>query len=348
MNSNLAKVQQGSDEVLHDGAVSSGFEVESALMTAVVRLEGSGRPGSEILYSPIIDRPRIVWPGGAAVALWVGLNIEHYQYEPEVAAYINPWPRVPKPPDAMMYSYYDYASRVGFWRMLEVLDKHAIPVTASVNAAVFDHFPEIGAAIAERQWGVMCHGIYNTEYLFGLDVTAERAFFADITATILRHVGRPLKGLLGPAGSATPNTMRLMAEAGLSYCADWAIDDQPFPINVAEGRIVGMPYAFDVNDDGMMALGYGQAGYEAEDFVRVALDQLEILRMEGRESGRVMCLGLHSYVFGHPHRISYLDRLLERLKAEEGLWLTTADEIAEYYLCTYFDEQMDMLRDEHR
>ncbi len=131
-------------------------------------------PGSEVLYSPVTQRPRIVWPEGKRLAVWLAFNIEHYQYLPPDNAYITPWPRVAAPPDLMMYGYYDFANRVGFWRMLEVIDRYGVPMTASVNVAVLDHFPEIRDAIASRGWGVMCHGVYNTEYLFGLDETRER------------------------------------------------------------------------------------------------------------------------------------------------------------------------------
>ena len=291
---------------------------------------------SQIRYSPIIDRAPIEWPGGARIALWVALNLEHYQYLPPHNPYINPWPRVAAAPDTMLYGYYDYANRVGLWRMLEVFDRYQLPVTASLNVAVLDHYPELREAIVSRDWKVMCHGVYNTDYLFGMDRDRERQFFADVTGTVERHTGRPLRGLLGPAGSVTPNTMELMVEAGLSYTADWAIDDQPFPIEVAGGRLVGVPYGFDVNDDAMMALGYGAAGYDAEDFVRIARDQFEVLHAEG---GRVMCMGLHAYVFGHPHRIDHLDRVLDDLLSRDEVWVTTAEEIAEHYLANNYDQE---------
>jgi allantoinase len=299
---------------------------------------------SQILYSPIIDRPPLVWPSDARVALWVALNIEHYQYLPAHNPYINPWPRVAMAPDTMLYSYYDYANRVGFWRMLEVLDRYSVPVTASLNVAVLDHYPEIRDAIVERGWDVMCHGVYNTEYLFGKTPDEEREFFADVTDAVLRHTGRPLRGLLGPAGSVTTNTMELMVDAGLTYTGDWAFDDQPFPINVKNGRLVGVPYGFDVNDDAMMALGYGASGYDAADFVQIAADQFEVLHAEGAESGRVMCVGLHAYVFGHPHRIEYLDRTLDALLSHDGVWATTGGAIANHYLDNYYDDELARLK----
>ena len=71
-------------------------------------------------YLPMIDRPIIRWPNEARVALWIAPNVEHYEYLPPQAPF-DPWPRTPHP-DVQQYSLRDYGNRVGFWRMLEVLD----------------------------------------------------------------------------------------------------------------------------------------------------------------------------------------------------------------------------------
>ena len=86
-----------------------------------------------------------------------------------------------------------------------------------------------------------------------------------------------------------------------------------------------------------MAMGFGAAGYEAEDFVRICVDQFDQLYREGADSGRVMCIALHAYVMGHPHRIKYLDEALTHVLAHKNVWVATGDEIASYYLENYYD-----------
>jgi peptidoglycan/xylan/chitin deacetylase (PgdA/CDA1 family) len=289
-----------------------------------------------IPYLPLTSRPRIRWPNDARVALWVVPNIEHYQYEPPAHAFMRPWPRVPAP-DVAHYSYYDYGNRVGFWRLVEVLDHHRVRATASLNVAVLDLYPEIRDAIVSRDWGIMSHGIFNTSYTFGMSEAEEREYFRDNVETVRRHTDKPLLGMLGPAGSVTPNTMRLMVEHGLIYSADWLIDDQPFPIVVPGGRLVGVPYSNDVNDDSLMAMGFGASGYEVDDFVRICRDQFDRLYTEGETDGRVMCIALHAYVIGHPHRIGYLDEALSYILGHQGVWVATGDEIAAHYLENYYD-----------
>ena len=110
-------------------------------------------------YSPITARPLFKWPGGARIALWVVPNIEHYEYLPGPTRMRNPWPRMPHP-DVLGYSLRDYGNRVGVWRMLDVMDKHKIRCTVSLNLANFEMYPEIMRACEERGYDTLCHGIF--------------------------------------------------------------------------------------------------------------------------------------------------------------------------------------------
>ena len=79
--------------------------------------------------------------------------------------------------------------------------------------------------------------------------------------------------------------------------------------------------------------------YESEYFVEICKAQFDQLYAEGAESGRVMCIALHPYLIGQPHRIRYLDEILSYILSHEGVWQTTADEIARHYIEHHYDEQ---------
>ena len=287
-------------------------------------------------YSPIIERPIIKWPNGARIALWISPNVEHYEYLPDFDGNRNPWPRTPYP-DVQQYSYRDYGNRVGFWRMLEPLDKYNIKCCVSLNMAVLEHFPEIAEAMIQRDWDFMSHGIYNTRFLNTYSQEQEREFYRDCIDTLRRHTGKQLKGMLGPAISATAATPDLMAEAGLIYHTDWVHDDQPVPIKVKSGELVSVPYSIELNDSSVLRDNH----YEGDYFARICKDQFDRLYEEGAESGRVMCIALHPFLIGQPHRIKYLDDILSYIMGHDGVWQTTADEIAEYYIANYYDQVVD-------
>lgn len=283
-------------------------------------------------YSPIIDRPIIKWPNNARVAFWVSPNVEHYEYLPPPQKVQNPWPRTPHP-DVQGYCYREYGNRIGFWRMLEVTDRYDLKCTISLNAAVLDHFPEICDAMVKRDWTYMSHGVYNTRYMTGMTEAEEREFYQDTIDTVKRHTGKRLKGMLGPSVTGTEHTPDLMAEAGFSYHADWFHDDQPFPLHVKKGKLISVPYSIEVNDAPFFI-----RGYEGDAFFQMCKDQFDTLYAEGAQSGRVMCIALHPLLIGQPHRVKYLDKILEYILSHSGVWQTTADEIADYYIANYYDE----------
>ena len=291
-------------------------------------------PPHRVTYLPIVDRPRIRWPNDARVALWIAPNVEHYEYLPPRDPQRNTWTRSPHP-DVQGYGYRDYGNRVGFWRMLDVLDRYGVVATASTNLAVFDHYPEVGAAMVERGWEIMSHGIYNTRYISSIDETAERAFYIECIEALRSHTGQQLRGMLGPAVSNTAGTPDLMAEAGLIYHADWFHDDQPVPLATRSGqRLVSVPYSMELNDVPVFT-----QHYDTDDFVAMARAQLDVLRREADDDagGRVMCVALHPYLMGMPHRADGLAAMLEYLMGHDDVWQTTASQIAQHFIDHHYD-----------
>ena len=291
-------------------------------------------PPYRIDYSPIIDRPPIKWPGGARIALWIAPNVESYEYLPDFDGLREPWPRMVYP-DVQQYSYRDYGNRMGFWRMAEVMDEYGVKCCVSLNLAVLEHFPEIAETMVKRDWDFMSHGIYNTRYINTYSEEQEREFYRDSIETLRRHTGKQLKGMLGPSCSVTERTPDLMAEAGLIYHTDWMHDDQPVPIKVKSGKLVSVPYTVELNDAALL-----MQHFEGDYFARICKDQFDQLYEEGATSGRVMCIALHPFLMGQPHRIKYLEEMLGYVMSHTGVWQTTADEIAEYYLANYYDQEV--------
>jgi peptidoglycan/xylan/chitin deacetylase (PgdA/CDA1 family) len=288
-------------------------------------------------YSPIIARPVIRWPNDARVAFWISPNVMFYEYSPPANSFRDPWPRCPHP-DVRSYGHQDYGNRVGFWRMLETIDKHQMPCTACVNVATLQHFPEIRQAMAERNWNYMSHGVYNTRFLWGLSEDEERAFYRDVVDTVRKLTGKRVLGALGPGPqSNTPQTPDLLAEAGFLFQTDWFQDDQPFPIKVRQGRLISLPYTLEISDSSVIGTGPG-AAWEGDDFAEMIKRQFDTLYEEGAESGRVMCISLHAYLMAQPHRARYLDQALGYILSHKEVWATTAEEIAEYYMARYYDD----------
>jgi len=119
-------------------------------------------------YAPINERPVIKWPGNARVAFWVAPNMEFFEYLPE---------NRPTQPDIPHYARMDYGNRVGFWRMLDVLNKHKLRACCCLNLELLDHFPEIKDAMTRNAWRALKVAQESAEQL-QMD-SAERQDFRD-------------------------------------------------------------------------------------------------------------------------------------------------------------------------
>ncbi|MEA2248250.1 MAG: allantoinase [Solirubrobacteraceae bacterium] len=277
-------------------------------------------------YSPIVDRPKIEWPDGKRLAFWIGLNIEHYEVDkPSTSLFPG---TVGLVPDPLNYGWRDYGPRVGVWRMMEALDRLGMPASVMLNSDVCRSYPRIVEEGVKRGWAWIAHGKNNSIFQSGMTPDDERAYLADVVGTIETATGTRPKGWLGPALTETMQTPEILAELGLTYVCDWCCDDQPFSLDVQSGPMLSLPYSIEVND---IPLFVGKS-LSGEDFYRIVVDQFEVLYAEAESSGRVMSLGLHPFVVGLPFRHPYLVRALEYILGHDGVWATTSDEIADWYL----------------
>ena len=276
-------------------------------------------------YDPIVGRTPLRWPGGARVAVWVVPNLDHYHLDGAGPL----WTRqnAGHVPDNYNHAWRDYGPRVGIWRQMAIFDRYGVRVTASLNAEVCDHYPLLVEEGLKRGWEFIGHGLSSSYSLAGLGEDDERAVIAGTLDRIERAMGRRPRGWLSPSLAETPRTPELLAEAGVDWVADWCGDDQPFPLRVAGGSLLALPYTVELNDI-PLCLHQSHTGRE---FYAAVRDQFDALHAEGRESGRVMAISVHPFVMGQPHRARYLDQALAYVTGHPHVWLATGSEIADAY-----------------
>jgi len=284
------------------------------------------------------NRPKISWPNAARIAVWIVPNIEFYELNPPTGPVRPAWSR--PIPDTLAYSSRDYGNRVGVWRIMETLDRHNIRASVSLNAAVCDHLPDVVRACLDRGWELFGHGIYNTRWIYGMDDDQVRAVIKDCVETIRSFSGKPVRGWLSPAVSSTEDFLDLLPEFGIDYTIDMVHDDQPTPIIVRKGRLISLPYSSEINDIRVM----GMRGYTPTNWAQMLKDAFDRLYLEGEESGTVLCIPLHPYIVGQPHRIAALDEVLTHLKSHDHVWFATGSEIADHYYQTAYPKEVKECR----
>jgi allantoinase len=276
-------------------------------------------------YSPIIRRPKLTWPNGARVALWVIPNIEFFSLEERPGGYGG----AGKIPDVVMWSERDYGNRIGVWRLMEVLDRYDIRGSVALNSLLCDHHPVIIEEGNKRRWEWMGHNESNTRRLNEAAPGEEAQIIKRTFATIERAAGARPKGWLSSGLQETWESLDLLAAEGCQYVCDWCNDDQPYLMQLDGGRrLVSVPYPQQTNDKP----AYERMYVSPAEFRDMICRTFDVLYREGAVSGRVLPIALHPYISGVPHRIGALDAALEYICRHEGVWRATGAEIADFYL----------------
>jgi allantoinase len=274
-------------------------------------------------YSPIIHRPRLTWPNGAHIALWVIPNIEFFALDERPGGSGGG-----KVPDVALFAERDYGNRVGVFRMMEVLDRYKIRGTAALNSDVCAQHPVIIEEGNKRNWEWMGHNETNTRRLNEAAPGEEPRIIKNVFSTIERATGAAPRGWLGSGLQETWDTLDLLAAEGFEYVCDWVNDDQPYTMTLDGGRqLISVPYTIDLNDKP----AFDDRSRTAEEFQNMICRQFDVLYREGERSGRVMAIALHPYLIGMPHRIDAFDKAMEYVCRHDKVWLATGGEIARHY-----------------
>lgn len=277
-------------------------------------------------YSPIVSRPALRLPEGKRIAVWFGINVEHYEYG-KPALSLAPF-TAGLTPDPLNYGWREYGPRVGIWRLIDAFDQAGVRPTAIVNSEVCDRHPAIIAAGVERGWTWVAHGGNNSTWQAGFGLEEERAYIAGVADRIAQATEARPRGWLGPSLTASANTLDLLASLGFTYSLDWGVDDEPFRFTVADGQLLSVPYSTELNDIPFYAI-HGQSGAE---FRQALVDAFDQLYAEGTTRPRVLGVGLHPFLSGQPYRTRYVADAIAHMKQFPDVWFPSADEIADWYL----------------
>jgi allantoinase len=275
-------------------------------------------------YVPITERAAYTWPGGARLAVYIGLNLEHFAFGEGLGAELAPGG---PEPDVLNYAWRDYGNRVGAWRMRDLFDALDMPVSLLANSAMYAYAPDLMAAFRARGDEVLGHGRTNSERQSVMDPTAEAALIAEATATITQAEGKAPQGWLSPWIAESLVTPDLLQEAGYGYTLNWCMDDQPIWMRTRAGRLLSIPYPQEVNDiPSIVARKDGAAA-----FADMIIDNFDEMLEQSHAQPLVMGVALHPYLVGQPYRLRHLRRALRHITAHrDQIWLTQAGAIHSY------------------
>jgi len=112
-----------------------------------------------------------------------------------------------------------------------------------------------------------------------------------------------------------------------AYDSDAYNDDLPYWVQVTGRDHLVIPYSLVTNDAKFLS---GDV-FSARDFADFLIDSFDVLLTEAAEMPRMMSIGLHSRIIGHPGRLVALTRFLDHIAGKPGVWICKRSEIAAHW-----------------
>ena len=291
--------------------------------------------------------PHAQWPGNARIAVQFVLNYEEggencvlhgdAGSEQFLSEMFNPASYPER--HISMEGIYEYGSRAGVWRILREFEKRGLPLTIFGVGAALQRYPEVATAFRQLGHEIACHGWRWIHYQ-GVDEATEREHMRLAMQAIEQLTGeRPLGWY---TGRDSPRTRRLVADyGGFEYDSDYYGDDLPFWMKVrkSDDSVVPqliVPYTLDCND---MRFALPQGYSHAEPFYQYMRDSFDALYAEGDPKGedrpKMMSIGMHCRMLGHPGRIVALQRFLGHVAKHDRVWVCRRIDIARHWKQTH-------------
>ena len=281
--------------------------------------------------------PRIEWPEGARIAISVVVNYEegseYSLLDGDPAHEVNnevPSPVPPDQRDLANESFFEYGSRVGVWRVMNILDEFDVKSSFFCCALALERNPEVGPEIVRRGHEVFGHG-YRWEEYFKMDRDAEREAIHKTVESLQRTTGeRPLGWYVRYGPSV--NTRDLVIEAGgFLYDSMSYSDDLPYYVQAQDRKWLVVPYSLEVNDTRFWRGGMNNP----DDFFQTMKNTFDLLYAEGATHPKMMNIGLHCRIVGRPSRAVALRRFLDYARGFPDVWFARRIDIARWWLERY-------------
>ncbi|MBI1779589.1 MAG: allantoinase PuuE [Proteobacteria bacterium] len=273
------------------------------------------------------------WPNGARLALNIVINYEEGS-EPSV-------PDGDKASevglteggsgdfsgrDLAAESMFEYGSRVGIWRVLRLLEERKLAATVFGCALALERNPAVAQAVRASGFDVCCHGWRWARHQ-QMSIDAERAEIARAVASIQRTIGQRPEGWYCRYGPSINTRRLLVEEGGFRYDSDAYNDELPYWVKVDGKDHLILPYGL-VNNDAKFIRGGLITGGE---FFELLKDAFDMLYREGVSHPKMMSVGLHLRLVGHPGRAAGLERFLDYVARHAGVWICRRIDIARHW-----------------
>jgi len=238
-----------------------------------------------------------------------------------------------------MESIYEYGSRVGVWRILELFKSFNIPVTIFGVAMALARNPKLAEYLALHNYDICSHGYRWLSYQ-NIEESIERDHLYKSIELLEKMIGKRPIGWY--TGRDSENTRKLIVEeGGFLYDSDAYNDDLPyFATDVPKDvEHLVIPYTLDVND---MRFASAQGFNSGDQFFTYLKDSFDALYLEGQTAPKMMSIGMHCRILGRPGRIMAMRRFLEYVSNFDDVWFCKREDIAKHWIRNFGEKRIEI------
>jgi putative urate catabolism protein len=225
---------------------------------------------------------------------------------------------------------FEYGARVGFWRLLRLFQERGFPVTLFACALALERNPKVVEAVKTSNLDICCHGWRWIEH-YKLTENEEREHIRLAIESLTNMFGERPLGWYCRTGPSVNTRRLLVEEGGFLYDSDAYNDELPYWQTVNGKPHLVIPYSLTTNDS-KFGRGWFSTG---EDFFQFTKDAFDMLYEEGAYAPKMMSIGLHQRLIGHPARAMGLKRLLDYIGGFEDIWVCNRLDIAKHWMKTH-------------
>lgn len=280
------------------------------------------------------DVPKVIWPGGAKVAVSLVVNYEEGSERSffagdgsneglgELNRVIDPQIR-----DLATESVYEYGSRAGIHRLMRIFRAHGVKCTFFAAAMALEKNPEVVDWIREDGHEPCSHGLrWAEDWKLSREEQQEQIRLAVVS--IMTTCGERPVGWYCRWMPSIYTRELLVEEGGFLYDSDAYNDDLPYYVKVGGKSHLVVPYSLTYNDVRFVSGGFGGPS-DFFDYCRRAID---FLIKEGEDTPKMISIGVHSRWTGQAGRASALDEFIHYALNTNKVWFATRREIASTWI----------------
>lgn len=266
----------------------------------------------------------VVWPRGVRAAAAVTFDVDG---ESAVLAMDSAASR-----RMSVMSHQAYGPKVGVPRLLRLLERRSVRATFFVPGYTAERYPNVVRSIVDGGHEIGHHG-YLHETVVGLSYEAERDILRRGCDVLENLTGSRPVGYRAPMWELNYRTPGLLSSEGFSYDSSLMDDDLPYVLAAGAGpddAIVEVPIYWGLDDWGQYCYLPGISGTgmmsSPDSVTKMWISELEAVL---NEKGCFVLVN-HPFLSGRPARAAALERLIERMRSMEDLWVAPLCEIAQH------------------